>query len=81
MQRRKFTDYERYGIPWYWIIDPNSDRPTLAEHQLLNGRYECRSEMAGEQWFEPGLFPGLVFRLPQLLKGDLKAAVREKQKN
>jgi Uma2 family endonuclease len=80
LQNRKFTDYERCGIPWYWIIDPLADIPTLAEHQLVDGRYECRSEIAGEQWFEPGLFPGLVFRLPQLLAGDLKAAVKGKAK-
>jgi hypothetical protein len=46
----------------------------------VNGRYECRSEIVGDQWFEPGLFPGLVFRLPQLLEGDLKAAVKGKAK-
>jgi Uma2 family endonuclease len=80
LQRRKFTDYERYGIPWYWIVDPNVENPSLAEHQLVNGRYECRSEIAGAEWFEPGLFPGLTFRLPQLLDGDLKAAVKGKAK-
>jgi Uma2 family endonuclease len=80
LQRRKYTDYERYGIPWYWIIDPRGDEPTLEEHLLINGRYECRAEIVGDQWFEPGLFPGLVFRLPQLLEGDLKAAVKGKAK-
>lgn len=80
LQKRKFTDYERYSIPWYWIVDPLGDEPTLAEHQLVKGRYECRSEIAGDEWFEPGLFPGLVFRLPPLLEGDLKAAVKGKAK-
>lgn len=80
LQRRKYTDYERYGIPWYWIIDANTDQPTLEEHELVSGRYECRSEIAGDEWFEPGLFPGLAFRLPPLLNGDLKAAVKGKAK-
>ena len=80
LQERKFADYEAYGIPWYWVIDLNPDQPTLREHQLVDGRYECRSEIAGAEWFEPGLFPGLVFRLPPLLKGDLKAAVKGKAK-
>jgi Uma2 family endonuclease len=79
-QNRKYTDYERYGIPWYWIIDPNGAQPTLEEHQLVQGRFECRTEIVGDQWFEPGLFPGLIFRLPPLLKGDLKAAVKGKGK-
>jgi Uma2 family endonuclease len=80
LQKRKFTDYERYAIPWYWVIDPNAERPTLEEHQLVNGRYQCRSEIVGEEWFEPGLFPGLVFRLSPLLEGDFKAAVKGKAK-
>jgi Uma2 family endonuclease len=80
LQNRKFTDYERYGIKWYWVINPNAEEPTLQEHQLVNDRYECRSEIVGDQWFEPGLFPGLVFRLPPLLECDLKAAVKGKAK-
>jgi Uma2 family endonuclease len=80
LQRRKYNDYERYGITWYWIIDPKAEPITLEEHELINGRYECRSEISGDEWFEPGLFPGLVFRLPELLEGDLKAAVKGKAK-
>ncbi len=80
LQQRKFADYEAYGIPWYWIIDPTAHEPTLREHQLIDGKYEIRNETLGDQWFEPGLFPGLVFRLPQLLNGDLKAAVKWKAK-
>jgi Uma2 family endonuclease len=80
LQQRKFTDFERYGIPWYWVVDPDAKNPSLTEHQLVNGRYDCRSEIVGDEWFEPGLFPGLVFRLPQVLKGDLKAAVKGKAK-
>ncbi len=80
IQERKFADYEHYGIPWYWVIDPNAEEPTLRENQLVDGIYVCRSEIVGAQWFEPGLFPGLVFRLPPLLEGDLKAAVKGKAK-
>lgn len=80
LQERKFADYERYGISWYWVIDPLADRPTLRENQLVDGKYACRSEIVGAQWFEPGLFPGLTFRLPQVLEGDLKAAVKGKAK-
>lgn len=80
LQNRKFTDYERYGIPWYWVIDPRGEGPTLTEYQLADDKYVCLSEIVGDQWFEPGLFPGLVFRLPPLLEGDLKAAVKGKAK-
>lgn len=80
LQERKFADYEHYGIPWYWVIDPMGEKITLKENQLIKGKYACRSFVVGDQWFEPGLFPGLVFRLPQLLDGDLKAAVKGKAK-
>jgi len=79
-QGRKYADYQGYGIPWYWIIDPNAEQPALEEHQLVEGRYEIRSDIVGAQWFAPGLFPGLTFRLPPLLEGDLKAAVKGKAK-
>lgn len=80
LQRRKYNDCERYGITWYWIIDPQAEQFTLEEHELVNGRYECRSEIVGDEWFDPGMFPGLTFRLPPLLEGDLKAAVKGKAK-
>lgn len=80
LQKRKYSDYQDYDIPWFWVIDPNADAPTLEEHQLVDGRYKWRTEIIGDQWFEPGLFPGLVFRLPPLLEGDLKAAVKGKAK-
>jgi Uma2 family endonuclease len=80
LQERKFADYEAYEIPWYWVIDPDPAEPTIREHQLVKGKYICRNEISGDQWFEPGLFPGLTFRLPQLLAGDLKAAVKGKAK-
>jgi Uma2 family endonuclease len=74
VQRRKFADYERYGVAWYWILDP--DKGTLEENELAGESFRCRTEVEGEAWFEPGLFPGLRFRLPQLIAGDLKAAVQ-----
>jgi Uma2 family endonuclease len=77
---RKFSDYRRYGVTWYWIIDPDPQEPTLEENQLVEGDYVYRSEITGNAWFEPGLFPGLQFRLPPLLAGDLKGAVKGKAK-
>ena len=74
LQRRKFADYERYAVPWYWIIDP--DKVTIEENQLVGDSFVCRSETPGDGWFAPGLFPGLELHLPSLIAGDLKAAVR-----
>jgi Uma2 family endonuclease len=75
---RKFADYEHYGVTWYWLVNPNA--PSLEENELVNGAYLCRSEIHDDQWFEPRLFPGLQLRLPPLLTGDLKAAVKGKDK-
>ena len=76
--RRKFSDYERYGVSWYWIVDP--EQQTLEENQLVDGVYVGRSEVGVRDWFEPGVFPELQFRLGPLLTGDLKAAVKGKAK-
>jgi Uma2 family endonuclease len=80
VQGRKFADYEQYGVPWYWTIQPDPEQPILEEHQLVKGRYLTRTEVSGSAWFAPGLFPGLIFRLPPLLEGDLKAAVKGQAK-
>jgi hypothetical protein len=77
---RRFADYQRYGVPWFWSWYIDRSPTLLEECQLVNGRYQCRTEIVGAEWFEPGLFPGLVFRLPQLLEGDLKGAVKGKAK-
>jgi Uma2 family endonuclease len=81
IQNRKFADYERYGVPWYWIIRPDSKSPTIEEHELVAGKYVGRSEVSGNEWFKPGLFPGLVFCLPPMIAGEeLKNAVMGKAK-
>jgi hypothetical protein len=77
---RKFADYQRYGVHWYWRWHLDRNPSFFEECHLVNGRFECRSEIVDDQWFEPGLFPGLVFRLPPLLEGDLKTAVKGKAK-
>ncbi len=78
IRQRKFTDYENYGVTWYWAITPDPREPLLEENQLVDEVYVCRSEIVGDAWFEPGLFPGLTLRLPPLLAGNSKAAVKGK---
>jgi Uma2 family endonuclease len=81
LQNRKFADYESYGVSWYWIIRPDPQSPGIEEHELVGGKYVCRAEVSGDEWFKPGLFPGLIFRLAALIGGeDLKAAVKGKAK-
>ena len=80
VQRRKYSDYERYGVRWYWIVQPDPANPALEENELVGGVFVPRTEVAGDMWFSPGLFPGLAFRLHPLLQGDARAAVKGKTK-
>ena len=77
---RKFSDYERYGVNWFWRIKPDPAEPALEEYQLIDDGFVCRTEITGDTWFEPALFPGLQFTLPLLLQGNLKSAVKGKAK-
>jgi Uma2 family endonuclease len=36
---RKKTAYERFGVPSYWIVDPDPAQPEVTVFELRNGRY------------------------------------------
>ncbi len=81
VQRRKFADYERYGVAWFWIVNPDAPEPAIEEYENVDGKFVCRAEVAADQWFSPGLFPGLSLRLAPLLAGEgVKAAVKGRAK-
>jgi Uma2 family endonuclease len=80
VQKRKFADYEHYDVRWYWTIQPHPDELLLEEYELRGGVYVVRTEVTGDTWFAPGIFPDLTFRLPPLLEGNLKGAVKGKIK-
>ena len=35
----KKAAYERFGVPSYWVIDPDLEQPSLRAFQLVNGEY------------------------------------------
>jgi Uma2 family endonuclease len=81
IQNRKFADYEKYGVSWYWIIRPDPKLPSIEEHELVDGKYILRTEAVGDDWFKPALFPGLALCLAPMIAGEpLKAAVKGKAK-
>jgi Uma2 family endonuclease len=52
---RKKAAYETFGVPSYWIIDPDRDRPELTVFELgPDGRYAEAGRVAGSTSFPAG---------------------------
>ena len=43
--------YERFGIPSYWIIDPDLEHPSLRAFDLVHGEYRESGQAAGDTPF------------------------------
>jgi Uma2 family endonuclease len=54
-RNRKKDVYERYGIPSYWIVDPDPDKPELTVFELRDGRYQQVAQVAEDESFEAAL--------------------------
>jgi Uma2 family endonuclease len=50
-RNRKKDVYEGFGIPAYWIVEPDLDKPELTAFQLRDGRYEQVARVAGDEPF------------------------------
>jgi Uma2 family endonuclease len=50
-RNRKKAAYAEFGIPAYWIVDPNPERPSITAHQLADGVYREASTAAGSEQF------------------------------
>ena len=44
----KKAAYERFGIPSYWVIDPDLDKPTLQAFELVDDTYCEAAQAAGD---------------------------------
>lgn len=60
----KFQIYSRFGVKWYWMLDPGEN--TLEEHSLSDGAYSLTARKAHNDTFEPILFPGLRISLSEI---------------
>jgi Uma2 family endonuclease len=47
----KKAAYERFGIPSYWVVDPDLDRPSLRAFELIGGCYTEVAYVAGAEAF------------------------------
>ena len=44
----KKAAYERFGIPAYWVVDPDLAKPSLRAFQLVNGAYREEAHVVGD---------------------------------
>src|SRR5580692_11858123 len=46
---RKKDIYQGFGIPAYWIVEPDRDRPELTVFELRSGAYEQAAHVVGDE--------------------------------
>jgi len=76
----KFADYEKLGIPEYWVVDyaalggrrfvGNPKQPTLSVYQLVDGEYQI-SQFRGDDLIESLTFPQLKLTAEQIFRAGL----------
>lgn len=54
----KFQLYARYGVPYYWIADP--DARSIEAYRLAEGAYELAGRLAGSEAVSLPPFPDLA---------------------
>ena len=76
----KFADYEKLGIPEYWVVDyaalggrrfvGNPKQPTLSVYQLVDGEYQI-SQFRGDDRVVSLAFPELKLTASQIFRAGL----------
>ncbi len=57
-RNRKKDIYQGFGIPAYWIVEPDWDRPELTVFELRSGAYEQTAHVAGNEEYRAAIpFP------------------------
>ena len=60
-RNRKKEVYQGFGIPAYWIAEPDRDRPELTVFELRSGAYEQTAHVVGDQQYRAAVpFPVAV---------------------
>ena len=76
----KVADYERLGIPEYWVVDyaglggrrfiGNPKQPTISVYQLVDGEYQI-NQFGGDDIVESLAFPELRLTVKQIFRAGL----------
>jgi Uma2 family endonuclease len=76
----KVADYERLGIPEYWVVDyaakggrrfiGNPKQPTISVYQLVDGEYQI-SQFRGDDRVESLAFPEVRLTAEQIFRAGL----------
>lgn len=62
---KKLRAYYQAGVPWYWLVE--SDTLLITEFRHTADGYLVNQTAAATDEFAPALFPGLAFRMADLL--------------
>jgi Uma2 family endonuclease len=65
-RNRKKDVYQGFGIPAYWIVEPDRDRPELTVFELRSGAYEQAAHVTGDEEY-PAVIPFPVTIVPSRL--------------
>ncbi len=81
----KVADYERLGIPEYWVVDyaalggrrfiGNPKQPTISVYQLVDGEYQVK-QFKGDDTVESLAFPELRLTVEQIFRAGLPSSDR-----
>ena len=64
---RKFAIYERYGVSYYWVVDP--DARTVMQYTWANGRHGPPAVLRPGDTLACPLFPGIARDVAELFAG------------
>jgi Uma2 family endonuclease len=65
-RNRKKDVYQGFGIPAYWIVEPDRDRPELTVFELRSSAYEQTAHITGDEEYRAAI-PFPVTIVPSML--------------
>lgn len=72
---QKLRAYYQAGVPWYWLVE--SDTLLITEYRHTADGYLVNQTAAATDEFAPALFPGLTFRMDELLSSGAEEEPQE----